>query len=158
MVVRRRKKSRKLRGRTRTMSWGRIGQHRKSGSKGGYGAAGLGKHEWTWTIKYAPTWYGKKGFNPPRIRAGLEVTTINVGQLDEIAALLEAQGKAEKEDGKIVVNLEKLGIHKLLGEGRVARPLKVITPLASELAIKKIEEAGGEVIVTRATREEAEES
>ncbi|MCE4602337.1 MAG: 50S ribosomal protein L15, partial [Desulfurococcales archaeon] len=30
MVVRRRSKTRKLRGRTRTMSWGRIGQHRKS--------------------------------------------------------------------------------------------------------------------------------
>ncbi len=147
MVVRRRKKSRKLRGRTRTMGWGRIGQHRKSGSRGGHGAAGLGKHEWTWTIKYAPTWYGKHGFNPPRIRVGMKIRTVNVGQLDEIASYLEATGRAVKEDGKIVVDLASQGIHKLLGSGRVTRPLKVIVPLASESAIRKVEEAGGEVVI-----------
>ena len=148
MVVRRRKKSRRLRGRTRTMGWGRIGQHRKSGSRGGHGAAGLGKHKWTWTIKYAPTWYGKKGFNPPRIKVGMEVRTINVGVLDEIAATLEARGEARKEDGRIVVDLASMGIHKLLGSGKVTRPLKVIVPTASETAKAKVEEAGGEVITT----------
>jgi len=69
MVVRRERKSRKLRGRSRTMGWGSVGQHRKSGSRGGKGAAGLGKHEWTWTIKYAPDWYGKRGFTPRRSKA-----------------------------------------------------------------------------------------
>ena len=148
MVVRRRKKSRKLRGRTRTMGWGRIGQHRKSGSRGGHGAAGLGKHKWTWTIKYAPTWYGKKGFNPPRIRVGMEVKTINVGVLDEMAAAMEARGEARREDGKIVIDLASMGIHKLLGSGKVTRPLKVIVPLASKEARAKVEEAGGEVVTT----------
>ncbi|MCE4610663.1 MAG: 50S ribosomal protein L15 [Desulfurococcales archaeon] len=146
MVVRRKKKSRKLRGRTRTMGWGRIGQHRKSGSRGGHGAAGLGKHKWTWTIKYAPTWYGKKGFNPPRIRVGMEVRAVNVGVLDEIAAAMEASGEARREDGKIVIDLAAMGVHKLLGSGRITRPIKVIVPMASERAKAKVKEAGGEVV------------
>ncbi len=156
MVVRRRKKSRKLRGRTRTMSWGRIGQHRKSGSKGGYGAAGLGKHGWHWTLKYAPTWYGKHGFNPPRIRIGMKLRSINVGELDEIARLLKEKGEARTENGMIVVDLTALGVAKLLGEGKVTQPLKVIVPLASERAVAKIREAGGEVVVLAAKEEAAE--
>ena len=153
-MVRRRKKSRKLRGRTRTMGWGRIGQHRKSGSRGGYGAAGLGKHGWHWVLKYAPTWYGKRGFNPPRIRVGLKLTSINVGQLDEIAAILEAKGEARREDGMIVVDLASMGIAKLLGSGKVTRRIKVIVPLASERAIEKVRGAGGEVVLLE--RREAE--
>ncbi|MCE4604093.1 MAG: 50S ribosomal protein L15 [Aeropyrum sp.] len=148
MVVRSRKKSRRLRGRTRTMGWGRIGQHRKSGSKGGYGAAGLGKHEWTWTIKYAPNWFGKKGFRPPRIRVNKEVRTINVGTVDELAKTLEARGDVEKDGDMVVIDLSRIGIHKLLGGGKVSKPLKIIVPYASEAAVKKIEEAGGQVIVT----------
>ena len=148
MVVRRRRKARKLRGRTRTMSWGRIGQHRKSGSKGGKGAAGLGKHEWTWTIKYAPTWFGKKGFNPPRIRIGYKQKTINILKLVEILAELEVKNQLNYEDDKPVINLEAMGYHKLLGGGEINKPVKVIVPKASENAIKKIRDAGGEVVLT----------
>ncbi|MEB3862264.1 MAG: 50S ribosomal protein L15 [Desulfurococcales archaeon] len=148
MVVRRRSKTRKLRGRTRTMSWGRIGQHRKSGSRGGRGAAGLGKHEWTWTIKYAPTWFGKHGFKPPRIRVGYRPNVINLSQLEDLVAKLEAKGLAKSENGLTIVNLEEMKIHKLLGSGRITRKLKVIVPQASEQAIKRIEEAGGQVILT----------
>ena len=147
MVVRRRKKTRKLRGRTRTMGWGRIGQHRKSGSKGGKGAAGLGKHEWTWTIKYAPTWYGKKGFNPPRIRVGYKPKLINLAQLDELLDKLERKGALQYEGNTPVIDLASLGYHKLLGEGRITRPVKVIVPQASEAAAKKIQEAGGQIIL-----------
>ena len=154
MVVRRRKKTRKLRGRTRTMGWGRIGQHRKSGSKGGKGAAGLGKHEWTWTIKYAPTWYGKHGFNPPRIRVGYRPVVINLKQLEDIVKKLELEGRLTEEQGKAVVSLEAMGVHKLLGSGRITRPVKVIVPRASEEAIRKIREAGGEVVLTAQELEE----
>jgi len=147
MVVRRKKRTRKLRGRTRTMGWGRIGQHRKSGSKGGKGAAGLGKHEWTWTIKYAPTWYGKKGFNPPRIRVGYKPRLLNLTQLDELVYELERQGRLQYEGDTPIIDLASLGIHKLLGEGKISRPVKVIVPKASESAVKKIEEAGGAVVI-----------
>lgn len=144
MVVRRRKKSRKLRGRTRTMGWGRIGQHRKSGSKGGFGAAGLGKHKWFWTKKYAPSWYGKHGFNrPPSLVK--EYVSINVGELDEIVDRLVEQGLAEKKGDTILVDLSKAGYDKLLGEGKVTRKLHVIVGKATEKAVEKIEEAGGKV-------------
>ncbi len=148
MVVRRRKKSRKLRGRTRTMGWGRIGQHRKSGSRGGFGLVGFHKHRWTWTVKYAPHWFGKHGFTqPPPIT--VEVRGINVGELNEIAHELLNKGIAVKEDDKIVINVASLGFNKVLGRGRVDLPLKIYTVAITENAKKKIEEAGGEVVLIK---------
>ncbi|MDT7865300.1 MAG: uL15 family ribosomal protein [Desulfurococcales archaeon] len=147
MVVRRERKSRKLRGRSRTMGWGSVGQHRKSGSRGGKGAAGLGKHEWTWTIKYAPDWYGKRGFTPRRSKASYHKTVVNVGDLAEIVDRLKSTGKAKMEDGMVEVNLADMGVEKLLGEGEIMVPVKVIVSEASETAVKKIEEAGGKVIL-----------
>jgi large subunit ribosomal protein L15 len=147
MVVRRERKSRKLRGRSRTMGWGSVGQHRKSGSRGGKGAAGLGKHEWTWTIKYAPDWYGKRGFTPRRSKASYHKTVVNVGDLAEIVERLKSTGKAKMEDGMVEVNLADMGVEKLLGEGEIMVPVKVIVSEASETAVKKIEEAGGKVVL-----------
>jgi large subunit ribosomal protein L15 len=147
MVVRRERKSRKLRGRSRTMGWGSVGQHRKSGSRGGKGAAGLGKHEWTWTIKYAPDWYGKRGFTPRRSKASYHKTVVNVGDLAEIVDRLKSTGKAKMEDGMVEVNLADMGVEKLLGEGEIVVPVKVIVGEASETAVKKIEEAGGKVVL-----------
>ncbi|ABM81152.1 uL15 family ribosomal protein [Hyperthermus butylicus] len=148
MVVRRRKKSRHLRGRTRTMGWGRIGQHRGSGSRGGFGAAGMHKHMWTWVVKYAPTWFGKHGFNRPQIYE-LKASEINVGELAEKLDAWLREGVAKQEEGKIVVNLAELGYAKLLGRGKITRPVKVIVPAATERAVKKIEEAGGEVVILK---------
>ena len=51
------------------------------------------------------------------------------------------------EDNKPVVNLVELGYSKLLGAGRALFPIKVITWLATERAVKKIREVGGEVLV-----------
>jgi large subunit ribosomal protein L15 len=153
MVVRRRKKSRHLRGRTRTMGWGRIGQHRKSGSRGGFGAAGMHKHMWTWVVKYAPTWFGKHGFNPPK---GLEkdVVGINVGELAERLDRWLRSGLAREEEGKVVVNLAELGYNTLLGRGKISRPVKVIVPRATRRAVEKIKAAGGEVEALQAPTEE----
>ena len=146
--MRRRKKSRKLRGRTRTMGWGRIGQHRKSGSRGGFGLVGFHKHKWTWTIKYAPHWFGKHGFTqPPTIVA--EINAINVSELDEIARDMLRQGIAQKEDNKIVIDVSVLGFNKVLGRGKITLPLKVITPAITEKAREKIEAAGGEVVISK---------
>jgi len=148
MVVRRRKKSRKLRGRTRSMGWGRIGQHRKSGSRGGKGAAGMHKHKWTWVIKYAPTWFGKHGFNPPRIRAGYRPRTINLGEVEELIEKFKLLGNLKEEDGKPVVDLGMLGYHKLLGRGSLKTAAKIIVPMASEEAKKKIDEVGGILVLS----------
>ncbi len=147
MVVRRKKKSRYMRG-SRTHGYGSIGQHRKSGSKGGRGAAGFHKHMWSWVVKYFPDWFGKHGFTRP-VTITTEVRSINVGELNEIVKELELRGELKRENDKYVVDLSTFGINKLLGRGKIERKVKVIVYSASEKAISKIEEAGGEVVLLR---------
>lgn len=148
MTVRRRSKSRKLRGRTRTMGWGRVGQHRKSGSRGGFGLVGYHKHKWSLITKLKVRWYGKHGFKSPRAIA-LEINEINVGELNEAVDELVKRGLAQVEGDRIVVDVAKLGYSKVLGRGKVDKKIKLITPSITELAKRKIEEAGGEVSIIR---------
>jgi large subunit ribosomal protein L15 len=151
MVVRKEKKSRKLRGRTRTMGWGRVGQHRKSGSRGGFGAVGFHKHKWIWVIKYAPNWYGKHGFvSVQQIKKYRKMKVINVGELDELAKTMLMKNIAIKEGDLIVIDTIQMGYDKVLGEGKVTLPLKVIAKEVTETAKKKIEEAGGTVVIVTA--------
>jgi large subunit ribosomal protein L15 len=147
MVVRRERKSRKLRGRTRTMGWGNVGQHRKTGSRGGKGAVGFHKHKWMWVLKYFPEWYGKRGFTPRGPEHWEEIRGINLSQLEELIEGLSASGSLKLEDGKPVIDLEEYGYNKLLGSGRISRPVKVIVKYATEKAISRIKEAGGEIVV-----------
>ncbi len=145
MSVRREKKRKYYRG-SRTYGWGRVAQHRRSGRKGGRGHAGYMKHKWTWVVKYAPDWFGSKGFkrHPSIVR---KYRSINVGELDEIVEKLLAQNLAEKVDDKVKIDLEKLGVQKLLGRGRVTHALIIEAVKATEEAKAKIEAAGGEVII-----------
>jgi large subunit ribosomal protein L15 len=147
VVVRRKKKSRSMRG-IRTHGYGSIGQHRKSGSRGGKGAAGMHKHKWSWVLKYFPDWFGKHGFTyPTKIREGYR--TVNVGELCEIVKHLEKQNMIQKEGDMYVIDLSTLGYNKLLGRGEVDLKLKVLTYKASEEATEKIRKAGGEVILIK---------
>ncbi len=136
----RNRKVRRLRG-SRTHSWGRVGQHRSAGHKGGRGKAGLGKHHWTITVllknKNIP-----KGFKPPTTR--LIKRWINIGSLDD---LYSKYGK--EEDGKRVINLKELGYEKLLGSGTINNAYRIIIDDISENAKNKIEKGGGEVILVR---------
>jgi len=72
---------------------------------------------------------------------------VNVGDLAEIVERLKSTGKAKMEDGMVEVNLADMGVEKLLGEGEIMVPVKVIVGEASETAVKKIEEAGGKVVL-----------
>ncbi len=128
------RKVRKLRG-SRTHGWGQVGQHRKSGQKGGTGNAGLHKHKWSWTVKYAPDHFGKDSLKPKR--ESKPHKWINVGELE---ALSHSQNTSE-------INLTKLGYEKLLGAGSIKSPLKVIVKSYTEQAKAKIEAAGGQIIV-----------
>jgi large subunit ribosomal protein L15 len=59
---------------------------------------------------------------------------------------------AVKEGDLIVIDTIQMSYDKVLGEGKVTLPLKVIAKEVTETAKKKIEEAGGTVvIVTSAT-------
>ena len=137
------RKTRKLRG-SRTHGWGQVGQHRKHGMKGGRGRAGGHKHKWTYIVKYEPDYFSRRGFRCPTGRG--ELKTINLGELDELVDRLVEENKLNMEEGKYVVDLEKLGYEKLLGEGEVSKPLIVKTKFYSKLAEKKIQDVGGQLV------------
>lgn len=136
------RKIRKLRG-SRTCGWGQVGQHRKTGSKGGRGMAGSHKHKWTWILKYAPDYFGKHGFHRPNRRP---YRAINLEQLNIIADRLEREGKIEVVEGMQLVNLENMGIKKLIAKGSVQKPLLVVVERWTEQAEKEVLKAGGKII------------
>ncbi|MHA1130307.1 MAG: uL15m family ribosomal protein [Candidatus Helarchaeota archaeon] len=132
---------RKYRG-SRTHGYGTIGQHRKGGQRGGKGKAGLHKGGWTWTVKYDKKHFGKYGFQrPPRISPKTE--TINLGQIENMLDDLLTKNIAIQTDNEISINLVALGISKVLGSGKISRPLSITAPQFSKTAIQKIEAAGG---------------
>ncbi|RLG82736.1 MAG: 50S ribosomal protein L15 [Thermoprotei archaeon] len=146
MVVRREKKSRKMHG-YRTRGWGSVGQHRKSGSKGGVGAAGFHKHYWSWVVKYFPDWFGKRGFTPRGPEHTPEHNVINVGRINEIVEEMLRRREVMKEDGMIVVDVASMGYSKVLGEGKIRYPVKLIALRVSRKAEEKIRAAGGTVVL-----------
>ena len=128
------RKIRKRRG-SRTCGWGQIGQHRKHGAKGGRGRAGMHKHKWTWVLKYAPDYFGEKGFKPPTSRPARE---INLNQLSALAEKLSRSPEARYEDGKLVIDLVRHGYDKVIATGRLSMPLKIIAKSWSRGAEEKI--------------------
>ncbi|RJS75496.1 50S ribosomal protein L15 [Candidatus Bathyarchaeota archaeon] len=132
------RKTRKKRG-SRTYGYGRVGQHRKSGSKGGKGKAGHHKHLWSYVQSHDPDYFKKESLKPSPRTA--EKKIINLKQLEEIAIQLKS-GKKKK----VTVNLEKMGYDKLLGAGNITIPVSVKVAQWSQTAQEKIEAAGGEIM------------
>ena len=128
------RKIRKFRG-SRTQGYGRIGQHRDAGSKG-HRKVGRHKHLWSYVVTHEPDYFGKGGFTSPQSLHRRE-STINLKRLEEIA-LVRPQERA--------VNLTALGYTKLLGTGKVTKPLSVQVESYSKSAAEKIKKAGGEIV------------
>ncbi|MEM3700050.1 MAG: uL15 family ribosomal protein [Candidatus Bathyarchaeia archaeon] len=140
------RKIRKKRG-SRTVGYGRVGQHRKSGSKGER-KAGRHKHLWSYVLRYEPEYFGKRGFTSPKSLKQKQ-KVINIGKLEELV-----KATSEEKEGKIFIDLESLGYTKLLGTGKVTKPLIVKVASCSKSAAEKIKEAGGQVLME--TQEEGE--
>ena len=135
------RKVRKQRG-SRYMGWGQVGQHRKSGMRGGKGRAGGRKHFWLRTVKYEPERFQKIGFLPPSAKKP-EPVTINVGELEDLArAILTDYGVK----GGNELDLTALGIDKVLGRGSIGVALNIKVSEITSSAQEKIEEAGGSII------------
>jgi large subunit ribosomal protein L15 len=76
-----------------------------------------------------------------------EIKTINVGRLSELVEELLDAGKLKpRERGEVEVDLSELGYEKLLGGGKVRRPLTVKVSAFSKEAERKITEAGGRIV------------
>lgn len=136
------RKSRRQRG-TRYCGWGQIGQHRQSGGRGGVGAAGKHKHFWIRTVIEEPSHFGHDAFhllNRNPVRKWLNVRDLN--------GLLVQHGNINKSDTKATLDLVSLGYDKLLGGGKVSGAVKVRIAKISYNAKEKIEEAGGEVLLS----------
>jgi large subunit ribosomal protein L15 len=124
----------------RTMGRGKKAGRGK-GKRGGRGNAGLHKHKWLYTVKYDPEHFGVHGFT--RIPELVEAhESINVQQLEERWGALGGGAAGP-------VDLSSQGIDKLLGGGRVTRPLQVKVKWASPHAVDKIKKAGGSVETTQ---------
>ena len=128
-----RKKTKKFRG---SMTHGRGKKAgRGAGLRGGRGNAGLSKHRIMHLNKYMPNdSFGAYGFKRPQ-GSTTDNSVINVGKL------------AEQFPEKTTINLTEEGYDKLLGGGSVSKAFTVTVKQASEAAIEKIKENGGEVTI-----------
>jgi large subunit ribosomal protein L15 len=99
-------------------------------------------------LRYEPEYFGKKGFTSPK-SLKQKAKVINIGKLEELA-----QKTSEQKEGKIFIDLETLGYTKLLGTGKITRPLIVKIASCSKSAAEKIKEAGGQILME--TQEQGE--
>ena len=138
------KRNEKFRG-TRTHGHGKKAT-RGHGKRGGVGNAGVWKHRKIAIMKEDPLHFGRHGFKraPELVK---EVKTINVGEIHDRLEKMVKDGIAVTEGDKYALDLEKLGVQKLLGAGRITKPVKIKVAEATERAVEKIKEAGGEVEV-----------
>ena len=144
MTVNKRKKSDRHRGHT-THGWGSMKKHRGKGHQGGAGMAGTGKRADSkkpsiWKERY----FGKYGFvsKTPKVK----INAVNISYIEQHIDKFVSKDLIKKEDSFYIVELEKLGFNKLLGDGRVSIKFKIKTPYASKSAIEKVKEAGGEMV------------
>jgi large subunit ribosomal protein L15 len=115
---------------------------RGAGLRGGRGNAGLLKHRYMHMVKNMPDHFGKHGFKRhPSLTERNK--TINVGQIEDLFP------------GKNDIDLTKEGFDKLLGSGRLNKKLKIKVDYASERAIEKIKDKGGELILPETSKEPA---
>lgn len=122
--------------------WGARKQHKKSGHRGGTGMAGTGKRgdqKTTLITKlYGHDYFGKQGITSRKTKRDTR-QRINIQQ---IGKNLEKYGKKTAKGWEI--NLPR---YKILGEGETKEKLIITVMGASESAIKKIEKAGGSIIL-----------
>lgn len=145
MTVNKRKKNTRQRGHT-THGWGSMKKHRGKGHQGGAGMAGTGKRA---DSKKPSIWkekryFGKFGFvsKTPKVK----INPVNISYIEQHLNNFVSDKSVVKENGFYIVELEKLGFNKLLGDGRVSMKFKIKTPYASKSAAEKVKQAGGELI------------
>ncbi len=145
MTVNKRKKNERQRGH-KTHGWGAKKKHRGKGHQGGAGMAGSGKRADSkkpsiWKDKH---YFGKYGFTSktPKVK----INPVNISYIEQHIGNFVLKNLVSKENGVYVVDLEKIGYNKLLGDGKVSAKFRIKTQYASKSAVEKVKEAGGEVI------------
>jgi large subunit ribosomal protein L15 len=98
--------------------------------------AGMHKHKWSYTVKYAPDHFGHDQFRPPK--QTLTKRWLNLDDLPLVARNSTSVGS---------LDLGAMGFDKLLGQGKVSQSFSIKVPRASSKAIEKVKAAGGSVEV-----------
>jgi large subunit ribosomal protein L15 len=130
---------------SRTCGGGTHKNRRGAGNRGGRGRAGINAHHFVkWYKEMGGPVFGKDGFYN---QTTTDVTTIDVGILDQIIPSLIAQGIAKQEGDSVVINVAEMGIEKVLGSGKVTKKINLSASAFSEAAKAKIEKMGGKALV-----------
>jgi large subunit ribosomal protein L15 len=130
---------------SRTCGGGTHKNRRGAGNRGGRGRAGINAHHFVkWYKEMGGPVFGKNGFCN---QIAVDVTTIDVGALDQIVPSLLAQGIAKQEGDTVVIKAADMGIEKVLGSGKVTKKINISAPAFSETAKAKIEKMGGKAQV-----------
>ncbi|MDI9633818.1 MAG: uL15m family ribosomal protein [Methanolinea sp.] len=129
---------------SRTCGGGTHKNRRGAGNRGGRGRAGHRDHRFSHFWVYGEVHNGKNGFANPTTK---KVRAISVGRLQEMVDDLLAAGLATREGDTVVIPAEKIGIDKILGNGKVTEKLRVTAHAFSAQAKEKIETKGGEALV-----------
>ena len=130
-------KAKKFRG-SRTCGGGTHKNRRGAGNRGGRGHAGGCKHHFLKELLLGRG-YGKYGFVRPQNMLS-DPIIVDVGDLDEAADQLVERKDAKVRTGKYYITLD---VDKVLGKGRVTKPLIVTARSFSKRAQEKLESAGG---------------
>ena len=150
------RKVRRQRAKT-THGYGSMKKNRGAGNRGGRGMAGTGKRGDAKKPSINPaTYFGSKGFR--RLRTMPEDKTITLATLERSLDTMEKNKKVENKGGTYEVNLTKLGYDKLLGTGKANFKLNITVKKATDSSIKKIEAAGGKVVLSNVPKEEPKAS
>jgi large subunit ribosomal protein L15 len=148
-------KTKKFRG-SRTCGGGTHKNRRGGGSRGGRGKAGTCKHHFVRSMQQGLS-FGKHGFKRPRSVTSQKII-VNIGEIDEAIEQLVIDGFAEKKGNAFHIDLGNIGIEKVLGSGKVTKPLVITASGFSSVAKRKIEDANGQIIspadTTESTKQE----
>jgi len=131
-MIKKRKKSTRYRG-SHTHGRGGKKKARGSGHRGGFGMAGTGKRadqRKTFITNLDRKYFGKEGLKPKKRKYQI----INVGNIEKIS-----KGKKELD----------LSNYKILSDGEIQDAIIITAGSASGSAIKKIEKAGGKIIIKK---------
>lgn len=109
---------------------------RGAGLRGGRGKAGWGKHRRMHMEKVDPNHFGSYGFKRPQ-SVIKKTVSINIGEIEV------------KFPNKTNIDLTEEGYTKLLGAGKLSKKLKIKVEHASEKAIEKVKNEGGEVVLPK---------
>jgi len=147
MSVRKRKKYRKYLG-GRYARRGYNDRNRGAGNRGGRGMSGwrFKKTKYIAFVKYHKELLeDKKGFTSPNFN---KINAyINLGEIEEYFDYLLESGVITTENDYYVINLDMIGIEKLLGSGDINKKVKIYVRKASKKALEKVKAKGGEVII-----------